>query len=259
MDTAFFLVSKLAGLLLRVESWGALVLAAGLWALWRGRIRAARRWLTGFALAFVALAGWPLADPLLAGLEGRWPARPDLTRVDAIIVLGGAEDLAPFRRWHDPAFNEAGERVMAGVALALAHPQARLVFTGGVGTLAGGGAHGDPAALTGATFQALGIAPDRIVVEDASRTTAENARALRQVLPPAPGAVHVLVTSAFHMPRAMHSFTRAGWTGLVAWPVDYRSGGLGLWPDGKLGGHLTDLDLAIKEYAGLIGYWLAGR
>src|SRR4029079_19446208 len=74
------------------------------------------------------------------------------------------------------------------------------------------------------------LPPSRIVVEDISRTTAENAALLRAKLSPHAGQRWLLVTSAFHMPRAVGAFRKAGFS-VEAYPVDWRTRG---WVDASL-------------------------
>jgi len=69
----------------------------------------------------------------------------------------------------------------------------------------------------------------------------------------------VLVTSAFHMPRAMRSFEMVGWTGLVSWPVDYRTSSFADGIGWDLTHNLKVLSTAIREQVGQIAYRLSGR
>lgn len=259
MADLFFIASKTLGLVARAETWLLAMLALALWALIRGRRGWAGLWL-GLALGlFVLIGAYPVGYLLLEGLESRYPAHPEVAQVDDIIVLGGDEDLDPYRRWGELAVNDAAERLIEGAILARRFPDARLVFTGGAGSLGDRGAAGDPSAISRDGWVALGVDPARIVLERASRNTSENATMTFDLLQPKPGQVHLLVTSAFHMPRAMETFTRAGWTGLMAWPVDYRSGDLGWRPGWHLDKNLSDMDVALKEYLGLVVYRLAGK
>lgn len=251
MDTAFFLVSKLVGLLLHVELWLLALLALGLW----------RRWarIAG-VLALAALAFLPLGAPLVRALEMQHPPHPALPdRIDGIIVLGGGEHTTAFLLFDQPGTNHAGERLTAGAALALAHPEARLIFTGGTSDIAGTRDNSTPARMTVALWGSLGLDPARIEIEDRSRTTAENARLLHEVMAPQPGQSWILVTSAWHMPRAVATFQRAGWEGLTPWPVDYRAAGRGVGFKLDLAEHVEELNLALKEMVGALGYRLAGR
>ena len=68
-----------------------------------------------------------------------------------------------------------------------------------------------------------GIDRDRLLLEGLSRNTAENDRLSLALANPSPDETWVLVTSAFHLPRAIRNFEVAGWGNLVAWPVDYRT------------------------------------
>lgn len=266
MGDPAFIASKLVGLAARAETWLVVLVALGFVAGLRGRLRAARWWSGAALAALLALTMYPLGDPLLAGLEGRYPRAPALDRVGLIVVLGGAEDLGPALRWGGVQLNEGGERLAEGLALARRFPQARLVFTGGVAALDPGPVAGLPGRMARDMWEELGIDPARIVLESASRNTAENARDTLARLgrgggeggEEGGGGVTVIVTSGFHMPRAMETFARAGWEGLVAWPVDFRSSGMTWRPQWKLGRHLADLDVALKECLGLLAYRVIG-
>ena len=176
-----------------------------------------------------------------------------------VIVLGGDEDINAYRRWGGVQVNEAGERLIAGVELARRFPLARLIYTGGTASMRADRAPGDPSQMMYDAWVALGVDPARIVLERASRNTSENARMTLALAQPQGGQVHLLVTSAFHMPRSIETFARAGWTGLVAWPVDFRSGSLASAPTWTLDKNLSDLDTALKEYLGLLAYRIAGQ
>jgi uncharacterized SAM-binding protein YcdF (DUF218 family) len=100
----------------------------------------------------------------------------------------------------------------------------------------------------------LGIDPARVIFERDSRNTYENALYTKRLAEPGPDEVWLLVTSAFHMPRAVGVFRQAGWR-VVPYPVDYQSGGLdhaGLGFD--LVGGLDLIDLAVHEWLGLGAY-----
>ena len=260
MDSLFFIASKTVGMAARVETWMLLLLAAAVLAAAWGRARLARR-LTALAfLSVLALTAFPLATPLLASLERQYPPAPALpAQVDGIIVLGGAEDVGPFARWGVTGVNGGGERLTAGVELARRFPQAKLIFTGGSASLIYSDAHTAPAQMTRALWLSLGVPDTQILLEDRSRNTAENAIFTRDLMQPKDGEVWILVTSAWHMPRSMETFQRNGWTGLVAWPVDFRSGGQMFRLEWRLDDHLQDADVALKEYLGLLAYRIAGK
>ena len=259
MHDLFFIASKTIGMAARAETWALLAMAVGLIALYRNHTAQAKLWLTLTFAATLLLTMFPLGDLLLANLESQYPANPPVTRVDDIIILGGDEDLDAYRRWGGTEVNEAGERLIAAVALSRQYPDARLIYTGGTASLGGDADPQDPSVMMRDAWIALGVAPSRITLEQASRNTAENAKMTLALIQPKPGQTHLLVTSAWHMPRAMETFQRNGWTGLIAWPVDFRSGRINSGPGWRLDKNLTALNIALKECAGRLAYWVAGQ
>jgi uncharacterized SAM-binding protein YcdF (DUF218 family) len=260
MDTLFFIASKTLGMAARVETWALILMALALYGLWRGRIRLAGWSLGVLFTGTLALTLLPLGDLLLEPLESQFPAQPPLTKVDGIIVLGGAEQTGANRLWGGPQLNEAGERILEGAMLAYRFPTARLVFSGGSAAVGRDEDTTDPSVMAVYAWAALGIEPERMLMEQNSRNTAENARLTHDLVQPQPGETWVLVTSAFHMPRAHETFARNGWDGIIAWPVDFRSGDLagfrGIW---RLDRNLLGVNLALKEYLGTLAYRITGK
>ena len=260
MDTVFFIASKLIGALLRPDTWIIIALAIVVLAIIMQRRRLAI-WLGSLTLvALATLAILPLGSLLLQPIERSYPANPPLSQVDGIIVLGGGEDARASAYWGQMQFNEGGDRFAAGLSLARQFPDAQLLFTGGSGALRDvAGATVSEASIAGRFFLDQGIDPDRLLLEGRSRNTTENASLSLVLANPSPDETWVLVTSAFHMPRAVRSFEAAGWTGLVAWPVDYRTSrfidGIG-W---DLTRNLQVLNTAIREQVGQLAHGLTGR
>lgn len=260
MDTLFFIASKLIGALLRPDTWIIVALAVVVLALLFNRRRLAL-WVGSITLAvLVALAILPLGDLLLQPIERTYPAEPSLGQVDGIIVLGGGEDARASAFWGQIQLNEGGERYTAALALAKRFPEARILFTGGSGALRDlARTETSEADMAGRFFRDQGVSPERLLLEGQSRNTAENARLSLALAAPAPGETWVLVTSAFHMPRAMRSFETAGWTGLVPWPVDYRTSAFKDGMGWNLTRNLLVLNTAIREQVGQIAYLLTSR
>ena len=238
------LVLALAGALLALSRWrrmGRRLLALG---------------IGGFLLAGLS----PLGNMLILPLEQRFPSMAaNAAAPFGIIVLGGGVDERVSLARGSLDLNEAGERVTALLALARRYPQARLVFSGGSGLYFGQPALSE-AELVWKHAAALGLDPGRLELETRSRNTAENARFSAARLMPRPGQIWWLVTSAYHMPRAMGAFRQAGFD-VRAYPVDYRTAGWAdmLRPSPSVAEGLRRVDTAAREWAGLLAYRVIGR
>jgi uncharacterized SAM-binding protein YcdF (DUF218 family) len=68
----------------------------------------------------------------------------------------------------------------------------------------------------------------------------------------------LLVTSAWHMPRALATFRKAGWI-VTPYPVDFRTGTETPWTEYSLANGAKKWQLALHEWVGLLAYRLAGR
>lgn len=256
----FFYASKLISALIWPSSVITMLLVVGAAGVVMGRgVKWSKRALATGAVLLLACGFGPPGSILLLPLEQRFERGPLPVDVEGIIILGGFEMGAMTQARGQLSFNEAGERLTEGVRLALSHPRAKLIYTGGEARLLGSAKSGAAASI-GDTFVAFGIARERIVLEEVSRTTWENADKLRVVLKPKPGQRFVLVTSAFHMPRAIATFRAAGFD-VTAWPVDFRTAGVidALTPHTSVHHGLQVLDIAFKEWVGLVAYRLSGR
>ena len=209
-------------------------------------------------LATMALGLLPIATYILVPLEERFPVfRDDGRPVDGIILLGGAVEASDSAARGTIVANESAERVLDTIQLAHRYPGARLLISGGGGTVFGDGVAEAP--IIAGFLKSLGIDPARMVVEDRSRTTHENAAFSRSLVEPKEGERWLLVTSAWHMPRAVGAFRRAGFA-VTAYPVDYRTPGASdaRRPFAFVANGLRRLDIAVKEWLGLLAYRLAG-
>jgi uncharacterized SAM-binding protein YcdF (DUF218 family) len=216
-------------------------------------------WLIVTSLVLIAFVGFsPLGRILILPLEQRFPPC-DLSRgpPDGIVVLGGAisPDISLARG--AVALNDSAERITVAAEMALRYPNARIIFSGGTGALFNGAPE---APIAVKEFEALGIAHDRITAEEQSRNTIENAVFSRLVVQPKPGERWLLVTSAFHMPRAIAVFRAAGFP-VEACPVDWRTRGPidATAPFDSFTAGLDMTDVAAHEWVGLAAYRLTGR
>lgn len=255
----FFFLSKIFWVVVQpVNLVGILVLAGIVLSLFR--FRRLGLLLSSAGLVVLALGAWSsLGAVLLHPLEDRFP-RPDPApaAVAGIIVLGGGFEGAVNLARGGYELNASGDRFVETAILARRYPDARVVVTGGTGTLVLEG-EGD-ADTAPRLLAALGVEPGRLVLENRSRNTHENAQFTRELVRPQPGETWLLVTSAFHMPRSVGLFRKAGFS-VVPWPADYRTAGtetFGLAQDNTLDS-IANLSIAIREWIGLAAYRLTGR
>jgi uncharacterized SAM-binding protein YcdF (DUF218 family) len=255
----FFYLSKILGFF-AIPSNLVIVLGIVGVLLLRTRFARAGRRLAAGSLVVLAIIGLsPVGNALIIPLEQRFPSWDHGRGApDGIVVLGGAisPDVSAAR--HEPALNEAAERLTVVVELARRYPEARILFTGGVGELVSSAPPEAEFALL--QFERLGIARTRILAEDKSRNTVENAVFSLELAKPKAGERWLLVTSAYHMPRAIGVFRKAGFA-VEAYPVDWRTRGPqdALRPFPTLGDGLRRTDTAVREWVGLAVYWLTGR
>lgn len=248
-----FVASKVLSFALQPLVWALGFLLAGLILRhWRQRLGLGLCWA---ALAALVLSGWTLPpDLLLRRLESRYPALPvdaDVQRFVGVVVLGGA--LTNSRIWEayqQVALNEQAERMTAAVGLLRKHPHLKALYTGGIASVPPEGR--TEAQRARQFFDEMGVDPKRMLYEDRSRNTAENATFSATVPSVDPRQPWLLLTSANHMPRSMGVFVKAGWN-VTPYPVDYRNDGTLDWLDFSLDDGPRDWRLVLHE---LLGYYV---
>jgi uncharacterized SAM-binding protein YcdF (DUF218 family) len=208
------------------------------------------------AFGFLAIVFTPLPVWIMVPLENRFPEPHLPAHITGMIVLGGALDDAITKARGEPALNGAAERIVEAAVLARRYPEARIVVSGGEGGLDGIG--WNEATPTRDLLVTLGVARSRITIETKSRNTIENAEYSYAIVHPQPGQVWLLITSADHMPRAVGCFRHVGWQ-VVPFPVDYRTAPGVIGPDFYLSDRLRMVELAAKEWTGLVAYRLLGH
>jgi len=251
LSKIFWAVAQPAVLLLIALSLGTLCL----WIGWR-RVGG---WLVGLVtVALLAVTLFPLERLYMTPLERRFPIPELPAAVDGIIVLGGGITFRDLDGVPRPEINESGgDRLAAFAALAKRYPQARIVFSGGSGSLRNPELREADAAK--AVLADFGVDPDRIVLQRRSRNTWEDAVFAKELVAPQPGETWILVTSAFHMARSVGCFRQVGWE-VIPYPVDFLAGERGwLGFDVNPLYSLGLLNIAAKEWVGLVAYNLMDR
>ncbi|CAA2138307.1 YdcF family protein [Hyphomicrobium sp. ghe19] len=256
----FFIASKVIYFCIQPSSLAFLALAGGFLFLQFKRPKpGAFLLLLGFGI-IVLFGILPGGNILVLPLEQRFATRVmDIPqeKISGIILLGGFEDGALTDSRGGLALNDSAERLTETVRLAHALPDAKVIFTGGSGSLFGGEGMGSVIAKY---FIDTGIEASRIVIENNSRNTYENAMFTKALVKPQSSDKWLLVTSAFHMPRAVGVFRKAGFD-VLPYPVDFRTRGRrdAIRPFDSISAGLARTDLAAKEWIGLLAYWASGR
>jgi uncharacterized SAM-binding protein YcdF (DUF218 family) len=228
--------------------------------LWRSRYARLGRRTTIVGIVLLLIAGvTPLGTALLLPLENRFPPWDASRGAPAgIIVLGGVINPHISLLRNEISLGPSADRLIAAVQLHHRYPEARILFSGGNPNVIFREASESEFAVR--FLENLGVPGADIAVESAARNTMENAVNAKEIAAPKPGEHWLLVTSAFHMPRAMGLFRTAGFP-VEAYPVDWKTGGwrdLAALPSSLLGG-FGDLDRAAHEWEGLFIDWITRR
>jgi uncharacterized SAM-binding protein YcdF (DUF218 family) len=252
-----FYLSKLLWLIVHPGNLLLFTMIIGWLALRRGWLRLGPALIKGAVAFFLMLAFLPVGATMLTILENRFPVNispPE--RVDGIIVLGGFASPVLSEAWGYPVVGGGG-RLIAFLALAKKYPEAKLLFTGGSGDILRQDV--SEARVVKRLLSDLGFPIERVIFEDQSRNTVENARLSKPLAKPKEGENWLLITSAFHMPRAVGCFHAADWQ-VLAYPVDHiTEGRLSILPSPDFLGNFERFVFAWHEWLGLIAYRLMGR
>jgi uncharacterized SAM-binding protein YcdF (DUF218 family) len=231
-----------------------MLMTAGLIISWSRR-RLGFTLLAAGIMLFYLLSLGSVADLLLRPLEASLPPQAQLpSTADAVVVPGaGSVDLAWLGANPVPS-SETYTRLIKGVevARALSIP---LVLTGG---------NGEPfftrlndADVMAAAAFAMGMTKEQVIVENVSRNTLENSRAVRRIIA---GNRIILVTSAYYMRRAVAMFARQGFI-VTPVPIGHtvQSRKFGIDMLIPRSGALQRSSMALAEWLGMAWWRLQGK
>ena len=254
----FYGVAKFFGYLVTLPNAAVFLVLLATASLWTRFRRASRMLVTLCVLLLAACAFSPFASIVLRPLEERFPMPAMTDPPTGLIVLGGMTDEVLSAARNTVVLTEAAERLTEAVALSRRFPMMRMVFSGGSG-------HVEQTQVTEAAvaqrfWTEMGVAADRVTLEDRSRDTWENGVFTKALVQPKPGERWLLVTSASHMPRSVGVFRQLDFP-VIPYPVDYRTAGNGSDFKGlrNAADSFAMLAIASHEWIGLIAYRLAGK
>lgn len=254
-----FYISKISWLIAQPLSLVFLLTVLALLAMSGGWRRTGTLFSAAAALLLFLTLYTTTGNVMLQALENR-VARPvqDPQSASCIIMLGGGIENDVMDARGGIEFNAAADRYTQTLRLALKFPEAKLIISGGDGSFSG--RYEGEAKATEGFFTSFGIAANRLIKENTSRNTFENSANTKEMLR-ANGLTNcLLVTSAFHMPRATALFARMG-VSVIPYPVDYRTTG-----ETRIGFDFTQPSLnaqnaatAMREWLAIFAYRLSGR
>lgn len=228
-----------------------LLLLSGLWII-RRRSKFGFFNITLAGLIYI-LSISPVADSLTSPLEKTWQI-PQKVSGDVIVVLGGGVISG--------VADISGRGFPAGATMSRLVTAIRLHRATGAPVIFSGGrvfAKQDAEApVAKRILMDLGMAADRIIVEDQSRDTMENARFVKEIYLKGNWRKPILVTSAIHMERALRAFRKAGME-VTPYPADFQ-----ITPEPAYGwsdflpsaSSLARSTFALHEYLGILFYRL---
>ena len=172
------------------------------------------------ALIILIILSLPIVSgQLIKLLEQNYrPTTPNETaRADTVIVLSGMVTLIEKNDGIHYEFSEAVDRIFAGINLLKIGKAQKIILTRGKLPWSVGVPEGE---FLAEFIQSQGINPNRILLSEIVQNTNDEAKAISRMLPK--NSEVILVTSAFHMPRAVKVFQNQNLK-VIPYAVDFRS------------------------------------
>jgi len=233
MDLAF-LLKKLISATLMPLSISLIILFIGLLFLYDKNIKKAKIFITTGFISVILIAYQPFANLLLEPLETNYSKLTVIPKnVNHVLLLGGDVES---RGWE---------------ALRLYHKieNAKLITSGYEGK------YNIPEAIrTSHILQELGIPKEDIIIHSKPKDTKEEAIEIKKLLGKQP---FILVTSAYHMTRAMALFQKEGLNPIAA-PTDSKVHNTKYTSIPK-GHNIQKTEIALHEYIGIIWATIKGQ
>ncbi len=259
-----FLMKKIVGEALSPLPLCLAIAAIGIFLLWFTRKKTlGKAFVTGGVLLLAVLSIEAISGRILQTLESQFvPLKSSHlqtlsvssgeSRITKIVVLAGGIAGDPTLPLHLQILHSSRERLLEGIRLYRLFPGSQLILTGGLGYPS------DPeATVLSRVAQSYGVKKSDLILEVQSRDTKDHPLYVSDLLNDDP---FILVTSAYHMPRAMKLFAKhqlfpipapiGHWKGNHALSIQY------LFPSAS---GLRLADLATHQYLGMAWAWLQGQ
>ena len=189
------------------------------------------------------------SEALIKNLEHKYIPSEDPSGDVIVILGGGAYSQTPGINGPGSISGNAANRVLTGIAL-YNKLHCPIIVSGGQvfkGT-------GDEALITKNILMNSGVPEDKILTDIQSINTSQNASYSKNIISKLGFKNPLLVTSAFHMPRAVKDFEEQE-VKVVPYPTDYMcsfNNSISIWDFVPTTDALTKTSLSIKEYLGML-------
>mgnify|MGYP001220911147 CR=1 FL=1 len=217
--------------------------------------------ITLFIINFVfllAISFFPIGNYLINKIEKEYHFATQVPNyLDGILVLGGATSPFLFREFNQVSVNESAERLIESVKIIREFENAKIIFSGGSGVLERPDlGHADAAKFF---YETVGIDTQKIIFENISRNTYENILFTKNIINPKKNEKWLLITSAFHMKRAILVGKKHKWN-FIPYAVDFKTQKkIKFKPSFNLLSNLTSFQKASHEWLGLLSYYFMNR
>tara|TARA_B100001123_G_scaffold428191_1_gene544728 strand:- start:280 stop:870 length:591 start_codon:yes stop_codon:yes gene_type:complete len=185
-------------------------------------------------------------------LENNYINKDNIKDYNNIIVLAGAESIYSTNYSKILNLNESSERLISSVELALKNKNSKIIFLGGSGYLSK--TKLNEADVAKMFYKNVGFDLDRVKFVSTTRNTIENLKELKKLNINKNN--DLLITSAFHMNRAMYISKKLG-LNLIPYAVDFRSSGINnsiinIYQSFDISSNLYKLNVFTREILGLL-------
>tara|TARA_Y100001970_G_C14194031_1_gene837060 strand:- start:419 stop:1198 length:780 start_codon:yes stop_codon:yes gene_type:complete len=212
-----------------------------------------------FSLLFFTVVGvFPTGNFLLFKLEKNYPSLLEVPyNLDGILILGGPSSSGLTSNHNQVNFNDGGERLTESTFIIKKYQPKKIIFSGGSVHQSFENSHAYVAKIF---FSQMGIDVAKIDFEYKSRNTFENLVYSFEIANPKKYENWLLITSSFHMTRAINIAEKLGWN-FTPYPVDFKVKKKfhSYKPSMHILNNFNAFNLASHEYIGLISYYFLGR
>ncbi len=213
--------------------------------------------LINFFIIFT-ISFFPIGKYLTYLLEKDYHAKIELPKkIDGIMILGGATNAKLANEYNQINVNDASERLIESLRLINKFNEAKIVFSGGSGSI--NKTNYSHAQIAKNFYEIAKIDTTNIIFEDKSRNTFENILFTSKIVKPKSNEKWILITSAFHMKRAIFIAEKINWK-FIPYAVDFKTGKkISLKPNLNLYNNFSAFQKISHEWIGLTAYFLMGR